>query len=125
TGAGITLTVTAVDAYGNTVSVPSFTWTTSVGRVDVASDGRTASFFAGDMGGSGKITVSGGGQSKDIPVSVTESSLPLSRQATSATSLLFLVVAILAIAASVFMFVRYRDTRRELEEMRKGGSGEK
>ena len=41
------------------------------------------------------------------------------------TSLLFLVVAILAIAASVFMFVRYRDTRRELEEMRKGGSGGK
>src|SRR5207302_8069395 len=36
TGAGITLTVSAVEAYGNTVSVPRFTWTKSVGRVDVA-----------------------------------------------------------------------------------------
>ena len=48
---------------------------------------------------------------------------PVAWQATSMTSLLFLVVAILAIAASVFMFVRYRESRRELEEMRKGGSG--
>lgn len=39
------------------------------------------------------------------------------------TSLLLLVVAILAIAASVFMFVRYRESRRELEDLRKGGPG--
>ena len=31
--------------------------------------------------------------------------------------------AILAIAGSVFIFVRYRESRRELEELRKGGPG--
>ena len=39
------------------------------------------------------------------------------------TSLLFLVVAVLAISASMFMAVRYRESRRELEGLRKGGPG--
>ena len=45
------------------------------------------------------------------------------RQATTATSLIFLVVALLAIGASVFMFVRLREAQRELEEKRRGGEG--
>ena len=86
---------------------------------------KRAWFAGGDSGGSGTITLSSGGKQATIAVHVTESSPPLAWQATTMTSLLFLVVAILAIAASVFMFVRYRDARRELEEMCKGGSGEK
>jgi len=34
------------------------------------------------------------------------------------------VATILAIAAGVFLFVRYREARRELREMRKGEGGE-
>ena len=90
-----------------------------IGTMNVAPDGRTASFFAGDAGGTGQVTVSGGGKTQTIPVHVTESSRPRARQATSPTSLVFLVVASIAIAASVFMFVRYHDSRRELQEMRK------
>jgi len=67
--------------------------------------------------------VSAGGQSASIAVSVSESSLPIVRQATTTTSLLFLVVAILAVGASVFLYVRYREARRELEETKKGGDG--
>ena len=69
------------------------------------------------------ITVSGGGKTETISVSVTESSLALGRQATTATSLIFLVVALLAIGASILLSVRCRETRRQLEEMREGGRG--
>ncbi len=65
--------------------------------------------------------VSSGGQTASIPVTVTESSLPFTQQATSATSLMLIVVAILAIAVSVVTFNRARAARRELDEGRKGG----
>ena len=63
TSAGITLTVTGVDTYGNEVSGQTYTSPTTTGTVDAAPGGKT----------------------KTISVTVTESSLPLGRQATSAT----------------------------------------
>jgi hypothetical protein len=33
------------------------------------------------------------------------------------------LATIIAIAAGVFLFVRYREAKRELREMRKGGGG--
>ena len=70
------------------------------------------------------VTASTAGRESSVMVEVIAGALDqFSRQATSATSLIFLVVAVIAIAASVFMFVRYRESRRELEEMRRGGQG--
>jgi hypothetical protein len=123
TGSGTVLTVYGEDANHNRVDVTGLTWTTTIGRIEPSRDGTVVSFFAGDTGGSGTITVTGGGRSQTISVTVTETALPLTRQATSATSLIFLVVAILGIAATAFMFVRYREAARRLEEMRRGGQG--
>ena len=124
TGAGTLLSVVGRDQYGNAVSGLSYTWTTTIGTiVPGPNGGATASFFSGDAGGSGTITVSAAGETASVGVTVSESSLPLVRQATSPTSLLFLVVAILAIAASIFLYGRYRAAQGEIEEMRKGGQG--
>jgi len=122
TGAGTLLTVTGVDAYDNEVSGVTYTWSTTIGSVTPAANGKSASFSAGDSGGSGTITIAAGGKTATIAVSVAESSLPIARQATTTTSLVFLVVAILAIAASILMLGRARAARRELDEMRKGGA---
>ena len=65
----------------------------------------------------------GGGKTKTISVTVTESSLPFARQATSTSSLGFLVIALFGIAASVFIFGCYRASRRELEAQRRSGQG--
>ena len=122
TGGGTLLTVSGVDAYGNDVSGVTYTWSTTIGSVTPAANGNSASFSAGDSGGSGSITISAGGKTATIAVSVAESSLPIARQATTTTSLVFLIVAILAIAASILMLGRARAARRELDEMRKGGA---
>src|SRR5216117_3442855 len=122
TGGGTLLTVSGVDAYGNDVSGVTYTWSTTIGSVTPAANGNSASFAAGDSGGSGSITISAGGKTATIAVSVAESSLPIARQATTTTSLVFLIVAILAIAASILMLGRARAARRELDEMRKGGA---
>src|SRR5436853_22242 len=59
-----------------------------------------------------------------VVIEVTSGALDqFSRQATSATSLALIVVTVIAIAAGVFLFVRYREARRELRDMRKGGGG--
>jgi outer membrane protein assembly factor BamB len=123
TGSGTLLSARGEDANHNEVDVPGLAWSTTIGRIDVTSDGRVVSFVAGDTGGTGTITVTGGGKSQTVSVTVTESILPLGRQATSATSLVFLVVAILGIAGTVFMFVRHREMSRRLEDMRRGGLG--
>ena len=117
TGSGATLTVIGKDQYGNTVEGLTYAWTTTIGSVQPASDSRYASFFAGDAGGTGTITVTSGGKTATISVTITESALPIVRQATQATSLIFLAVAIVAIAASVFLYVRYREAHRKLGEM--------
>ena len=122
TGGGTLLTVSGVDAYGNDVSGVTYTWSTTIGSVTPAANGNSASFAAGDSGGSGTITISAGGKTATVAVSVAESSLPIARQATTTTSLVFLIVAILAIAASILMLGRARAARRELDEMRKGGA---
>ncbi|TLZ46287.1 MAG: hypothetical protein E6K19_01130, partial [Methanobacteriota archaeon] len=115
TGSGTLLSVHGEDEHGNEVDVPGLEWSSTVGTIRPTSDGRFVSFFAGDTGGTGTITVVGGGKSQTISVTVNESSLPLTRQATSPTSLLFLVVAILGIAAAVFMSVRHREMSRRLD----------
>jgi predicted RND superfamily exporter protein len=57
-------------------------------------------------------------------IEVTSGALDqFSRQATSVTSLALTLATIIAIAAGVFLFVRYREAKRELREMRKGGGG--
>ncbi|TMA04678.1 MAG: hypothetical protein E6J93_06500 [Methanobacteriota archaeon] len=122
TGGGTLLTVSGVDAYGNDVSGVTYAWSTTIGSVTPAANGNSASFSAGDSGGSGTITISAGGKTATVAVSVAESSLPIARQATTTTSLVFLIVAILAIAASILMLGRARAARRELDEMRKGGA---
>jgi outer membrane protein assembly factor BamB len=123
TGSGDTLAVVGVDAYGNEVEGLTYTWSTTIGTVAAGPGGRTASFFAGDSGGSGTITVAAGGMEAEISVTVTESALPFGRQATQATSIAFLVIAIVAIAVSVLLFARWRAAQRELEGLRKGGGG--
>jgi len=124
TGGGALLTVSGKDTYGNDVGGLTYVWSTTIGTVQASPDGRTASFFAGDVGGSGTVTVSAGGKSATISVTISESALPIGRQFTQSTSVLFLVIALVAIGALVFVFMRYRAVARELEELRKGGGGE-
>src|SRR5205823_14354120 len=69
-------------------------------------------------------TASRAGRQSSVVIEVTSGAPDqFSRQATSATWLGLLVATILAIAAGVFLFVRYREARRELREMRKGEGG--
>src|SRR2546426_205671 len=122
TGGGTLLTVTGVDAYDNEGSGGTDPGATTIRSVTPAADRESAAFSAGGFRGARAITISAGGKTTTIAVSVAESSLPIARQATTTTSLVFLVVAILAIAASILMLGRARAARRELDEMRKGGA---
>src|SRR5467141_5452416 len=110
------------DQFGNAVTGATVTWKATAGTIN-----QQGVFTAPGQPGLVVITASTAGRESFLVVDVTSGGLEqFSRQATSATSLLFLVVALISIAAGVFVFVRYRETRRELEEMRKrgGGSGE-
>src|SRR5207302_9167253 len=74
----------------------------------------------------GLVVITAGTASRQsfVVIEVTSGALDqFSRQATSATSLALNLVTTIAIAAGVFLFVRYREARRELRDMRKGGGG--
>ena len=99
---------------------PTITWEATAGSIN-----QQGVFRAPSEPGLVVITASTAGRQSFVVIEVTSVALDqFSRQATSATSLALLVATILAIAAGVFLFVRYREARRELREMRKGEGGE-
>src|SRR5438046_2272528 len=107
------------DQFGNAVTGPTITWEATAGSIN-----QQGVFRAPSEPGLVVITASTAGRQSFVVIEVTSGALDqFSRQATSATSLGLLVATILAIAAGVFLFVRYREARRELREMRKGEGG--
>lgn len=64
--------------------------------------------------------MSAGGKNKTISVTILESALPIGRQFTHWTSVQFFVIALVAIGALVFVFLRYRAVAPGLEELGNG-----
>ena len=107
------------DQFGNAVTGATIAWEVTAGSIN-----QQGVFRAPSEPGLVVITASTAGRQSFVVIEVTSGALDqFSRQATSATSLALLVATILAIAAGVFLFVRYREARRELREMRKGEGG--
>jgi len=107
------------DQFGNAVTGATVAWKTTAGTIN-----QQGVFTAPSNPGLVVITASTAGRESFVVIDVTSGGFEqFSRQATSATSLVFLVATIVAVAASVFLFVRYRESKRELEEMRRGRGG--
>ena len=107
---GAALTVVGKDAYGNELSGLTYTWSTSIGTVQAVGNGQSATFLAGGSGGSGQITVTSGGKTSTVDVTVTAvaPALSLGDQMVQGTSVVFLVAFIAAILAALFFFVKWR-----------------
>ena len=107
------------DQFGNAVTGATVAWKTTAGSIN-----QQGVFTAPSNPGLVVITASTAGREAFVVIDVTSGGFEqFSRQATSATSLTLLVATIIAVAASVFLFVRYRESKRELEEMRRGRGG--
>jgi hypothetical protein len=107
------------DQFGNAVAGATVAWETTAGTIN-----QQGVFTAPSQPGLVVITATTAGRQSFVVVEVTSGALEqFSRQATSATSLAFLVAAVVAVAAGVFVFIRYREARRELEDLRKRGGG--
>jgi len=111
--------VVVTDQFGNAVTGTTIAWQATAGTIS-----QQGVFKAPSEPGLVVITASTAGRQSFVVIEVTSGALEqFSRQATSATSLALILVTIIAIAAGVFLFVRYREANRELREMRKGGGG--
>ena len=107
------------DQYGNAVTGATIAWKTTAGSIN-----QQGVFTAPSNPGLVVITASTAGRESFVVIEVTSGGFEqFSRQATSATSLVLLLATIVAVASSVFLFVRYRESKRELEEMRRGRGG--
>ncbi len=107
------------DQFGNAVTGATIAWETTAGSIN-----QQGVFTAPQQPGLVVITASTAGRQSFVVIDVTSGGFEqFSRQATSATSLVFLLATIIAVAASVFLFVRYRESKRELEELRRGRGG--
>src|SRR2546421_2702443 len=107
------------DQFGNAVTGATIAWGATAGSIS-----QQGVFKAPSEPGLVVITAGTAGRQSFVVIEVTSGALDqFSRQATSATSLALILVTIIAIAAGVFLFVRYREANRELREMRKGGGG--
>ncbi len=107
------------DQFGNAVTGATIAWKTTAGSIN-----QQGVFTAPSNPGLVVITASTAGRESFVVIEVTSGGFEqFSRQATSATSLVLLLATIVAVASSVFLFVRYRESKRELEEMRRGRGG--
>ncbi len=107
------------DQFGNAVTGRTIGWETTAGSIN-----QQGVFTAPSNPGLVVITASTAGRESFVVIEVTSGGFEqFSRQATSATSLTLLVATIVAVTASVFLFVRYRESKRELEEIRRGRGG--
>jgi len=107
------------DQFGNAVTGATVAWKTTAGSIN-----QQGVFTAPSNPGLVVITASTAGREAFVVIDVTSGGFEqFSRQATSATSLTLLVATIIAVAASVFLFVRYRESKRELEDLRRGRGG--
>ncbi len=123
TGGGANLVVVAQDRYGNAIPDAAFTWDTTIGTIQTSPDGTSATFIAGEQGGSGTITIASGAEEATVNVVITEENLPIGRQVAQPSSLLLLVLLVLFAVLSVFLWTRNRQLKKELEEAKKGGGG--
>ncbi len=107
------------DQFGNAVTGATIAWETTAGSIN-----QQGVFTAPQNPGLVVITASTAGRQSFVVIEVTSGGFEqFSRQATSTTSLVLLVATIIAVVSSVFLFVRYRESKRELEEIRRGRSG--
>ncbi|TLZ94004.1 MAG: hypothetical protein E6K04_02275 [Methanobacteriota archaeon] len=118
-GGTLAFGVVVTDQFGNAVTGATIAWQATAGSIN-----QQGVFRAPSEAGLVVITASTAGRQSFVVIEVTSGALDqFSRQATSATSLALILVTVIAIAAGVFLFVRYREARRELRDMRKGGGG--
>jgi hypothetical protein len=118
-GGTLAFGVVVTDQFGNAVTGATIAWQATAGTINQQGVFRTPS-----EPGLVVITASTAGRQSFVVIEVTSGALDqFSRQATSVTSLALTLATIIAIAAGVFLFVRYREAKRELREMRKGGGG--
>ncbi len=123
-GEEATLSVVAVDLYGNAVSAGTITWSTTIGTVQASPSGASANFSAGHSAGSGTITVSAGGKNATVVVTVTEGPETLVDQLSSGPSIALLIAVIILAALVVLLFMRNLQLMRQLQEPPKAGPPE-
>jgi hypothetical protein len=104
------LTAAAYDEYGNAVPDATFSWTTTIGSIDAATDTSHATFEAGTEDGNGTITATSGGESATMVVNVLVSEEG-GTTGTSAITWAALVIAIIAIVIAVLMFLLGRKSK--------------
>ncbi|MGQ9586806.1 MAG: outer membrane protein assembly factor BamB family protein [Thermoplasmata archaeon] len=125
TGGSASLSVSAVDIYGNEVSVPLFSWTTTIGTVTPAADGSTADFDAGNKEGSGTITVTAGGKSASVAVSVSGGPQTLGEKMSQPSSIALLAAVIVLALIVLLLFMKNQQLGKKLAEGGKGVEPEK
>jgi len=123
TGEAASLEVAAYDMYGNEIHGLSIVWTTTIGSVDASDDEYSATFAAGERGGSGVITVTSGEESVTVQVTVDEASLPMARQLAQPTSIAFLVLAVAFALLLLYVFMRMRGKGEGQDIRTPGGDG--
>jgi len=116
TGGSASLTVSAVDMYGNEISVPLFSWTATIGTVTPAADGSTADFDAGDEEGSGTITVTASGKSTTVAVSVSGGPQTFGQTMSQPSSIALLVAVIVLALIALLLFMKVQQLSRKLAE---------
>ncbi len=114
----IDLQAVALDRYGNDVGNVTFAWSSTIGALEVAADGRSASLSGGDHAGSGVLTVSSGTKSTAVAVTVVEAGFPPERILGMPTGLLLLVLTLLLSAVAIVIYRKNRRLVRQAEDRR-------
>jgi outer membrane protein assembly factor BamB len=119
-GDSVDLTVRGYDAYGNLVVNLAFTWSISstsstidaIGTLSPHEDTKTATLIAGD-GATGTITVSCGGKSAIVSVTVNESPSALTKTAPSLALAAVIAVIVLAVLLVLMLLGKIRTIGRK------------
>jgi outer membrane protein assembly factor BamB len=114
-GDSVDLTVRGYDAYGNLVANLAFTWSISstsstidaIGTLSPHEDTKTATLIAGD-GATGTVTVSCGGKSAVVSVTVSESPSALTKAVPSLALAAVIAVIVLAVLLVLMLLGKIR-----------------
>ncbi len=117
-GGSIELQALALDRYGNEVGNVTFAWSSTIGSLQVAADGRSASLSGGDQTGSGTLTVSSGTKTTTVGVTVVEAGFPPERILGMPTGLLLFVLTILLSVVAIVLSRKNRRLVRHAESTR-------
>ena len=115
-GSSVELQALALDRYGNEVANVTFSWSTTIGTLDVSPGGQSASLSGGDHTGSGTLTVTSGTKSTTVGLTVVEAGFPPERILGVPTAFLLIVLTVLLAVVAIVLSRKNRRLTRRLED---------